>query len=249
MDVILLSGGFGTRLEPISLFIPKALLPVGGRPLLDKIIDELKGYKQIERIVIDTNDKFVDQFRHYIAMKKASGLKNKLELVVEPTKHNGEKLGQIKGIEFALKSAKIDSDFMIISTDNYFDFPLKAMIEQFEKSKKPTLGLYDTDSMELLTRSGVVGVKGDKIVEFEEKPAKPKSTLLSMGLYIFPKSSIKTIENYIKENTNHDSMGYFVKWIINKEEVHGVKCKGVWIDIGTLEAYKRVFEMTSNKST
>lgn len=247
MDVILLSGGFGTRLEPISLFIPKALLPIGGKPLLDKIIDELTQYKEVERIIVDTNDKFVDQFRHYIATKKAAGLKNELELVVEPTKHNGEKLGQTKGIEYALKHGKINSDFLIISTDNYFDFKLKEMIEHFEKSKKPTIGIYDTDSLDLLTRSGVVELDGDRIIEFEEKPAKPKTSLLCMGLYIFPKSSIKTIEDYLKETGNNDSMGFFVKWLIRKEEVHAVKCKGVWVDIGTLDAYKRVFEMTSNK--
>ncbi|MDE1869631.1 MAG: nucleotidyltransferase family protein [Candidatus Micrarchaeota archaeon] len=247
MDVILLSGGFGTRLEPISSFIPKALLPVGGRPLIDRIVDHVATFKQVERIIVDTNSKFEDQFRHYVKTKTASGFGKKLELLIEPTRSHGEKLGQIRGIEYAVRNARITSDFMIISTDNYFDFSLEGIIAHFERSKNPTLGLFETKDMELLTRSGVVSLKGSKIVEFEEKPQKPKSSLLSMGFYIFPKGSVKLIDEYMVDNSNHDSMGYFIKWLIEKHETDGVVCKGIWIDIGTMEAYKRVFEMTSNK--
>lgn len=242
MDVILLCGGFGTRMEPIGLFIPKALLPIRGRPLLDHIVEDLAHYRQVERIIVNTNDKFADQFEYYVSSKKAAGFPKKLELLIEPTKHNGEKLGQIKGIEYVIKNSKIKSDVMVISGDNYFDFKLSGIIDHFEKSRKPTLGLYQTDSMELLTRSGVLKVEGDVIKEFEEKPVKPKSDLLSMGIYIFPKDAIGMFNEYISKNSNHDSMGYFVKWLIDKEETHGVKCKGVWVDIGTVEAYKKVFE-------
>lgn len=242
MDVIVLCGGFGTRMEPIGLFIPKALLPIRGRPLLDHIIDEIGSHKEVERIIVNTNGKFADQFEYYVKTKNSSRFKKKLELLIEPTKHNGEKLGQIKGIEYVIKNSKVGSDVMIVSGDNYFDFKLGDLITHFEKSGKPTLGLYETDSMELLTRSGVLNVKGNVITEFEEKPANPKSNLLSMGIYIFPKETIGMFDEYMKENSNHDSMGYFVKWLIAKSETHGVKCKGVWVDIGTIEAYKKLFD-------
>ncbi|MDE1827687.1 MAG: nucleotidyltransferase family protein [Candidatus Micrarchaeota archaeon] len=242
MDVIVLCGGFGTRMEPIGLFIPKALLPIRGRPLLDHIVEDLGSYRQVERIIVNTNGKFADQFEYYVNTKNASGFGKKLELLIEPTKHNGEKLGQIKGIEYVIKNAKVGSDVMIVSGDNYFDFKLSGLIEHFERSRKVTLGLYETDSVEMLTRSGVLSVEGNRIVEFEEKPAKPKSNLLSMGIYLFPKETVDMFDKYMKENSNHDSMGYFIKWLIGKQETHGVKCKGVWVDIGTIEAYKKVFE-------
>ena len=244
MQVILLAGGFGTRMEPIGSFIPKALLPIRGRPLLDHIVEHLGSFKQIDRIIVDTNQRFEDQFRYYVEMKNASGFKKELELLIEPTKHNGEKLGQIKGIEYAIKNAKLDSDIMVISTDNYFDFSLESVIKHFEKTKKPTLGLYETSDMDLLTRSGVVTLEGDRILEIDEKPEKPKSKLLSMGIYIFPKEATGMFSEYIAENKNHDSIGYFIKWLIKKKETHGVKCKGRWVDIGTIEAYRKLFSET-----
>ncbi|MDE1850533.1 MAG: nucleotidyltransferase family protein [Candidatus Micrarchaeota archaeon] len=242
MDVIVLCGGFGTRMEPIGLFIPKALLPIRGRPLLDHIVEDLGRYRQVERIIVNTNSRFADQFEYYVNLKNASGFAKKIELLIEPTKHNGEKLGQIKGIEYVIKNSKVSSDIMIVSGDNYFDFKLSDLINHFEKSRKPTLGLYETGSMELLTRSGVLNVQGNVITEFEEKPAKPKSNLLSMGIYLFPKEMIGLFDDYMKGNSNHDSMGYFIKWLVDRQETHGVKCKGIWVDIGTIEAYKKVFE-------
>ncbi|MDE1856346.1 MAG: nucleotidyltransferase family protein, partial [Candidatus Micrarchaeota archaeon] len=189
MDIILLAGGFGTRMEPISSFIPKALLPIGGRPIIDHIIEDLARHKEVDRIIIDTNERFRDQFEYFMHLKGAES-KMRFELVVEPTKSNGEKLGQIKGIEYVLKKADVESDFMVVSTDNYFDFGLGGVIKHFEKSRKPTFGMFETDSMELLTRSGVARMEEDRVVELEEKPAKPKSNLLSMGIYAFPKGSI-----------------------------------------------------------
>ncbi|MGI0141940.1 MAG: nucleotidyltransferase family protein [Candidatus Micrarchaeales archaeon] len=246
MDVILLCGGFGTRMEPIGSFIPKALLPVKGRPMIDHILEDLKSYKDVARIIIDTNQKFADQFEYYINSKTSSGFSKRLELLVEPTLHNGEKLGSIKGVEFVLKSARVESDFMVIFGDNYFDFGLGAIISRLKETGNAAIGLYETDSMDLLTRSGVVSLEGDRIVELEEKPTTPKTNLLSTGIYAFPKGSDKLFQEYINGENNPDSMGYFIKWLVKKTETHGVKCKGIWIDIGTVDAYRKVFE--SNQS-
>src|SRR5690349_8876712 len=166
MDVILLCGGFGKRMEPIGLFLPKALLPIRGRPLIDHIIGDLDNYKEIERIIISTNKKFVDQFEYYVKSKKDSGFDKKIELIIEHTSHDGEKLGAIKGVEYVLEKAKVNNNFMIIAGDNYFEFSLSEIIKNFEKTGKATIGLYDVKSIEEAKRFGVVSTKGNQIVEF-----------------------------------------------------------------------------------
>ncbi|HVA82939.1 MAG TPA: sugar phosphate nucleotidyltransferase, partial [Candidatus Aquilonibacter sp.] len=92
-----------------------------------------------------------------------------------------------------------------------------------------------------------VSVKGNRIVELEEKPESPKSTLAATVIYALPKDSIKLFKEYISEKNNPDALGHFVKWYIKKNETHGIICKGNWFDIGTFEAYKKVFDLTSNK--
>jgi glucose-1-phosphate thymidylyltransferase len=241
MDVILLCGGFGTRIEPIGLFIPKALLPIKGRPLIDYIIDSLDRFGDIDRLILSTNRKFADQFEYYMKAKKAMGFKKRFDMIVEPTRNNDEKLGAVKAISYVIKEARIDSDTMIIAGDNFYDFSIEPLMKHFNEKRRATLVVYDTNSIDEAKRLGVVEVDGYRIVSFEEKPERPKSTLISTGIYAFPKDSLVLFDAYLKGGKNPDAIGYFIKWYIGKNETHGVRCAGRWFDIGTLETYQKVF--------
>ena len=98
---MILCGGFATRLEPITLFVPKPLLPIKGRPILDYIMDKTLPLG-INRIIISTNLKFADQFEYWRNHKVAEGINKRIDLVVEPAMHNGEKFGAVKGINYAI---------------------------------------------------------------------------------------------------------------------------------------------------
>jgi glucose-1-phosphate thymidylyltransferase len=103
--------------------------------------------------------------------------------------------------------------------------------------------LYDTGSLQEATKFGVVELSGDRIVALTEKPTEPKSTLVSTGIYLLPRESLGLFSEYLNhEGSNHDSMGYFIAWLIQRTEVRGYVHKGEWYDIGTLDTYKKVFD-------
>ncbi len=238
MDALILCGGFAKRLEPISLFIPKQLLPVKGRPLLDYIVDDAISLN-CKRIVVTTNKRFEDQFEYWKANKNAAQIKN-LHLIVEPTLDNNSKLGAIRGIENAIGKAGLDDDLLIIAGDNFYDFELSELVEHFNKFRKPTICAYDTGSVENAKNFGVLRVNGHSIREFAEKPEVPDSTLISTGIYLFPKELLGEFGEYIKRGNNPDAPGYFIQSLINRHEVHAIIPKGKWYDIGTLDAYNKV---------
>ncbi len=241
MDALILCGGFATRLEPITLFVPKPLLPIGGKPIIDYIVEDIEKFS-VNRIVISTNRKFADQFEYWMKNKKARGLKGETEMVVEPTMHNGHKYGAIKGISHAINSAKLEDDLLIISGDNFYTFSIGNLIEHFKKKRKPTICAHDIGSVSGASRFGVVGVEGDIVKSFEEKPAEPKSSMVSTGIYAFPSESLGKFDEYLDGSNNPDAPGYFMQWLIGKEETHAIVYQGEWFDIGTIETYKRVFE-------
>jgi glucose-1-phosphate thymidylyltransferase len=72
LDALILCGGFATRLEPITLFVPKPLLPIGGKPIIDYIVEDIEKFS-VNRIVISTNRKFADQFEYWMKNKKERG--------------------------------------------------------------------------------------------------------------------------------------------------------------------------------
>lgn len=241
MDALILCGGFATRLEPITLFVPKPLLPVGGRPIVDYIVENVVD-AGVDRIIFSTNWKFDDQFEYWLDHKKSAGIKNRIKLVVEPATNNNEKFGAVKGISYTIDKAALHDDLMIVAGDNYYKFDLRKMIDHFNKYRKPTVALHDIGSTEEAKRFGVVQLSDHKVVAFDEKPKEPKSTLVSTGLYIYPKEMLHKFKEYVAEGKNPDAPGYFMQWLIKDTEVHGVVYDEDWFDVGTVDTYKEVFE-------
>jgi glucose-1-phosphate thymidylyltransferase len=240
MKAIILCGGFATRLEPFTKFLPKPLLPIGGKPVIDYIIKDLESIG-IKDIYLSTNEKFVDQFEHSLAAGHYK--KSTVHVIKEPTQHNDHKFGAIKGILFAIEQAKIDEDFVVVAGDNFYDLSIREGIEKFKMSGKPIICLYQVESKEHAKRLGVVEVDGDRIMAFEEKPENPRSQLVSTGIYIFHKDIIPQLKKYIGDRNNPDAPGHFIKWLIAQNvEMLCFVIKGNWYDIGTIETYEQVFE-------
>ncbi len=167
MDALILCGGFATRLEPITLFVPKPLLPIHGKPIVDHIVDGIEEL-EINRYVLSTNRKFSDQFDYWKSNRKNPG--DRIEIVVEPSMHNGEKFGAIKGINYTIEKAGLDDDVLIVAGDNYYNFGLDKVIEEFNKHRKVTIAVHDIKSTQEASRFGVVQMNGDRVIGFEEKP-------------------------------------------------------------------------------
>lgn len=242
MDALILCGGFATRLEPITLFVPKPLLPIRGRPILDYILENVTR-NGVSRIVVSTNRKFADQFMYWKTHRENNGLNRQIEMVIEPSMHNGEKFGAIRGIQYAIEKSKFNDALLVIAGDNFYDFDLSALISRFEETKKPTIAVFDIGSIEEAKRFGVVSMKENRIVDFQEKPESPKSTLISTGIYIFPSKTLAKYREYLADKNNPDAPGYFLQWLIKRTELEAVVYKGKWFDVGTIETYKKVFDM------
>lgn len=239
MDTVILCGGFATRLEPITLFVPKPLLPINGRPIIDHILDGIQKLG-INRFVFSTNKKFYSQFQYWSGCKNS--INSKIELVVEPTMHHGEKFGALKGIKYTIEKAGLKDDLLIVAGDNFYEFNLSRLVEEFNKHRKVTIAVHDIKSPDEAKRFGVVEMDKGRITGFQEKPDNPKSTLISTGIYIFPKEMLTKFSEYVNDGNNPDAPGYFLQWLIGKEEIHGVVYKENWYDIGTIDTYKEVFD-------
>ncbi len=244
MESLILCGGYAKRLEPITEFIPKPLLFVNGKPVLDHIVSKVDALG-IDRKVISTNRRFKGQFDYWLESRKNSGLKS-IELISEPTIDHSEKFGAVKGISYAINAAKINDDLLIVAGDNYFDFDLSELKERFDRLKKPIIAVYDIKSLEDAKMFGVVSMdeKG-RITEFAEKPEEPKSTLVSTGIYMFPKETLEKFSVFLKNASSDsaaDAIGNFIAWLISSAEVYGHKFSdGTWEDIGTFTSYRKLF--------
>tara|TARA_B100000787_G_C16175731_1_gene288920 strand:- start:799 stop:1566 length:768 start_codon:yes stop_codon:yes gene_type:complete len=185
MKALLLAGGTGTRLQPLTKFIPKCLAPVRGRPLLDYWIAALVE-SGISEILINT---------HYLShlvefYVKNSSWKNNVTLINEPT---------LLGTGGTISENKFffdNEDFLVAHADNVFNFDFKALI-QSHKNKEPTaiatMLLFNTDEPSLC---GVVKIDDRMLIqEFDEKNKSLQGRFLAnAAIYIFNNEIFSTLE-------------------------------------------------------
>ncbi|AAR38880.1 NEQ025 [Nanoarchaeum equitans Kin4-M] len=237
LSVIILSGGFATRLKPLSEYIPKPLLPIGGVPIINYILQRVIELNP-ERIIISVNKKFENHFRYWLKTLE----NDKIELIVTPIKDVKELKGAIWDLNYSIKEAWINENLLVVAGDNLFDFNLRKLIRIMRENKSFALALYDVKNLELAKRYGVVKLKSNKIIDFKEKPEKPESTLVSTAIYAIPKEKLSLIDEYIENpNNEKDKLGKLIEWLLytKNEPVYGIIYEGNWFDIGSLDEYIR----------
>ena len=231
MKTIILAGGFATRFHPITASRAKPLLPVAGKPIIDYL---LESYPLPDRPIVSTNRQFAQQFA---AWKDQSGYD--VEIVVEETRAEEEKLGSVGAIAYLIQTLGLDEDLLIIGGDNIFEFSLRSFLDAYQGH--PLIALYDVGDIERVRgRYGVAVVKDGQIIEFQEKPQDPQSTLASTACYIYPKEVLPYFREFVDEAAaGKDAPGYFNAWLLKAKSLRmdAFTFDTGWYDIGDRASY------------
>lgn len=236
MKAIVLAAGYATRLYPLTLNTPKPLLEIKGKPIIEYILDKLYEIKELDKIFIITNDKFYSNFKDWFKKYKAE---KPIEILSDKTTSNENRLGAIESIDVVIKEKNIKDDLLIVAGDNLFKMSLKDFVD-FSKNKS-TVPSYDTRDLELAKQYGIISVDNKfKIINFEEKPENPKSTLAAACIYFLPSNIVSMVSKYIKEGNPTDKPGCFIQWLYKKTDVYSFITKEEWYDIGDHSQLKKV---------
>lgn len=239
MKAIVLAAGYATRLYPLTFDKPKALLPVKDKPILNYIVEKIEEINEVDKIFIVTNDKFYMNFVWWLKQYQGD-FRKEIEIINDSTTTNETRLGGIGDLWFALKQKKINDDILVVASDNLFDFSLKGMADFFMKNNKTTAGIYDIGDMEEVKKMSIVKIENGKITFFEEKPQNPFTTLSCIAVYIFPKSDLNKIKEYMKTDKPKDGPGFLIQHFSQQGDVHAFILQGRWFDIGSIETYSEV---------
>lgn len=247
MKAIVLAGGHATRLWPVTKDRAKPLLPLGDRPIIDFIVEDIE--EEVDDIIISTNEKFASDFEKY-----AEDFDRDARVVVENQESEEEKPGTIGAIIQLIESQDIEEDLLIVNGDNYLGFSFPEMLDFCRDKEAPVNVVYDLDRIDMASSFGVVDTEEDRIVDFEEKPEEPPSTLISTGVYFFPEHRVSLFKQYeehfsdtdIPEGQYLDEPGRLIEWAHEQADMFAFSFDGDWYDIGTpggyLEALDAVME-------
>jgi len=233
MKAIVLAGGYATRLWPITKHRPKMFLPVGESTVIDTVFADLEADDRISEVFVSTNERFAADFESYLADSEFE----KPTLSVEETTAEDEKFGVVGALAQLIDREGVEEDLIVVAGDNLISFDIAAFVDFFEAKETPALAAYDVGSKERARSYGLVDLDGDRVVDFQEKPDDPKSTLVSIACYAFPADDLPLFEEYLDAGENPDEPGWFIQWMQARQAVHAFTFDGAWFDIGTPESY------------
>jgi glucose-1-phosphate thymidylyltransferase len=242
MKLLVLGAGYATRLYPLTLDRPKPLLPVGGRPMVDRLLGGLKPIG-FDAVYLVTNAKFAGQFRDWAAGSD-------VVVIDDGTTSEEDRLGAIGDIGLVIEREEIDDDLVVVAGDNLFSEPLGDFGRAARERAVPLLAIHDVGDIELI-RGRYNSIEVDahgRITYFEEKPAEPRSTLSGIGLYFYPRETLPLIREYLSGGNNPDQPGRLVEWLYPRVDVYTWPVPGRWFDIGSreqLDEADRIFSAQS----
>jgi glucose-1-phosphate thymidylyltransferase len=232
MQAVILAAGYATRLYPLTLDRPKALLDVGGRPMVEHLLEQLAGIEGLDGIYLVTNSKFAGAFRDWA--KGWAG--SEVTIVDDGTADEETKLGAIGDLELTIRKAAIDDDLIVLAGDNLFSESLAPFADFARAKGAPVLGVYDVGDLDAIRRYNAIELdQDDRLTFFEEKPAEPRSTLTGIALYFYPRESLGLVREYLESGNNPDQPGRLVQWLYPRVPVYAWRVPGRWYDIGSAE--------------
>ncbi|MSR22639.1 MAG: spore coat protein [Gemmatimonadetes bacterium] len=229
MKGVILAGGLGTRLDPLTRVTNKHLLPVYDRPMIHYPLRQLVG-AGIERILIVTGGPHAGHFLRLLGNGHEFGLRH-----LDYTYQDGEG-GIAEALGLAEHFAEGDSICVILG-DNLFQRPITPEVERFQRQGKGArILLKEVDDPE---RFGVAEVDGDRVLGIEEKPLRPKSRLAVTGCYFYDArvfDIIRTLEPSRRGELEITDVNN--RYISQGEMTYGV-VEGWWTDAGTVASLYR----------
>ena len=241
MKGLVLAAGYATRLRPLTESWAKELLPVGGRPMVDWIVDRLTAVPALDEVHLVTNAAKAPSFEDW-ARERGVVVHD------DGTTSNEDRLGAIGDLQFVLERIGSADDLLVIAGDNLFDFRLEDFVGFWRvQGTASAVAVRDVGSRELARQYGIVTLDPSaRVVGFVEKPDAPTTTLAATATYLFHRTHLPLVGEYLAGGNSPDQPGRFVGWLRERQAVYGWVFDETWYDIGTpeqlLEADNRLRE-------
>jgi len=234
MKGVVLAGGKGTRLHPLTRITNKHLLPIYDRPMVTYAVEALIG-AGVKELLLVTGGTHAGEFFRLLGDGHEYGIERLSYAYQEREGGIAEALGLAE--RFA-----VEEPIAVVLADNVFEHSIRPAIESFEKQKKGArILLAHIDDPEHLRHLGVAELDGDRVVKIVEKPEEPASEYAVTGVYLYDASVFEVIPTLQPSGRGELEITDVNNWYVEQGAMTYEIVEGFWGDAGeSIDAYYEV---------
>jgi glucose-1-phosphate thymidylyltransferase len=240
VKAVLLCAGFATRLYPLTRDLPKPLLPVAGKPLVEHLVIQMHATGRIDEIVVVTNGRFEPHFAKWIRNlgPRLPGLA--LTLVGDGAQTNETRLGAVHDLALAIDRHALPAPLLVAGGDNLFRFRLSDFLDDHAARPRNLILVHREPDLGRRRRSGVAELGPDgRVARMVEKPEHPAGEHCCPPLYVFEEDALRELSAFTAEHREADAPGTFVAWLAFRRAIFAHQMNGSRLDVGDVETYRR----------
>ena len=236
MKNIVIAAGYATRLYPLTENYPKPLLEIGGRSILERMLDDIDNLDDIDEHIIVTNHKFASIFEEW---KNRMHYNKPITIIDDGSTSNDTRLGAVRDLLLAIEQKEVNDDLMVVAADNILDFSFAGFVDFFKKKNTSVIMYYHEPELRKLQRTGVIDIDGShRVLQMQEKPEKPVSEWAVPPFYIYHHTDLPLIKDCLNHGCGFDAPGNLAHYLTEATTMHAWEMPGNRFDIGSLDSYE-----------
>ncbi len=236
-NIVILAGGFGTRLKELGETTPKALLHTSQNTLIGELCESISMLPNVNQIVLVTNDRFHNQFQFWCQSNPKHSL---TQIINDGATSPDLRLGALGDLELARKSLDHHLPTLVLPSDTHFTFSLSELTMLYEQQQSFVTAVYEMPKEKIANRLGCANMEENRVTAFEEKPTDPKSTWACAPFYIYSPEIIGRLQEYRLAGGSMDAPSSIIPWLLQQNiPVFAAKVSTA-IDVGTEVEYELI---------
>lgn len=241
MIAVVLCAGFATRMYPLTKNIPKPLLDVAGRPVIDYLMNQLVELPGLQAIYLVSNKKFYPHFTEWKRLWDHNYRSRYpvVSLLNDGAMSNNSRLGASADFQLVMKTVPEPTRVLVTAGDNIYGFGIRPLWDQFLQSDHHCVVALPETNREKLKMTGVLELAADdRVIRLFEKPTHPPSVWFCPPLYFFQSTVPEQLDEFLRRHAGSDAPGHFIDFLCRKNPVYAFRLNAFRLDIGSIETYQ-----------